>query len=143
MAKLFEDHKAKPGDKALVMLHTVPFEGSVGLVNLLTATRLLRKGFATSIVLYGPGVLIASNTRGFPAVGQEAFPGNLAMDNQVKTFMKEGGKVYACRFAMGALYGKREDDLLEGVQGAHPLDILDILIEHWRAGALVLSTWTV
>ena len=34
--KVFEDHKAKPGDKALIMMHTIPFEGSVGLVNLLT-----------------------------------------------------------------------------------------------------------
>ena len=26
-------------------MHTVPYEGSVGLVNLLTTTRVLRKGF--------------------------------------------------------------------------------------------------
>ncbi|MGH2688487.1 MAG: MSMEG_0572/Sll0783 family nitrogen starvation response protein, partial [Actinomycetota bacterium] len=73
--KLFEDIKANPGEQAYVFIHTVPYEGSVALVNLLTATRLRRKGFDVNIVLYGPGVLLASGTRGFPAVGQEAFPG--------------------------------------------------------------------
>ncbi|MDQ6920823.1 MAG: hypothetical protein M3170_04415, partial [Candidatus Dormibacteraeota bacterium] len=43
--KLFEDIKANPGERAYVFMHTVPYEGSVGLVNLLTATRLRRKGF--------------------------------------------------------------------------------------------------
>ena len=51
--KKFEDVKAKPGEKALVTFHTVAFEGSIGLVNLLQATRLKRKGFETSILLYG------------------------------------------------------------------------------------------
>jgi len=140
--KVFPDHKAKPGEKALVMMHTVPYEGSVGLVNLLTTTRILRKGFDTSLVLYGPGVLMASATRGWPKVGAEAFPGHLAMDNQIRKYMSEGGKVYACRFAMGALYGKREDDLMEGVKAFNPLDVLDSLIDHWRSGALILNTWT-
>jgi uncharacterized repeat protein (TIGR04044 family) len=56
--KVFEDVKAKPGEKALVTFHTVAFEGSIGLVNLLQATRLLRKGFETSVLLYGPGVTL-------------------------------------------------------------------------------------
>ncbi len=43
--KVFEDVKAEPGQKALVTFHTVAFEGSIGLVNLLQATRLQRKGF--------------------------------------------------------------------------------------------------
>jgi len=141
--KVFPDYKAKPGEKALVMLHTVPFEGSVGLVNLLTATRLVRKGFDTSIVLYGPGALIAASTRGFPNVGDEAFPGNQAMNNQIKTLLKEGAKIYVCRFALAALYGHREEDIIEGVRPINPLDVADILIEHWRAGALIISTWTV
>jgi hypothetical protein len=34
--KLFEDIKANPGEKAFVFIHTVPYEGSVALVNLLT-----------------------------------------------------------------------------------------------------------
>jgi len=49
--KVFEDVKAKPGEKALVTFHTVAFEGSIGFVNLLQATRLKRKGFDTSILL--------------------------------------------------------------------------------------------
>ena len=87
----------------------------MGLVNLLTTTRVQRKGFDTSLVLYGPGVLMASGTRGFPKVGDEAFPGHMAINNQIRTFLDEGGTVYACRFACGALYGFPEDFLMEGV----------------------------
>jgi len=141
--KLFEDIKANPGEKAYVFIHTVPYEGSVALVNLLTATRLRRKGFDVHIVLYGPGVLLASGTRGFPAVGQEAFPGHLAINNQIKTLIKEGANIYACRFAMGALYGYREDDLIEGVKPFHPLDVLDSALTAWREGAFQINTWTV
>jgi uncharacterized repeat protein (TIGR04044 family) len=141
--KLFEDIKANPGEKAYVFLHTVPYEGSVGLVNLLTATRLRRKGFDVNVVLYGPGVLMASGTRGYPAVGQEAFPGHLAINNQIKTLLKEGANVYACRFAMGALYGFREDDLIPGVTPFSPLDVLDSALAAWRQGAFQINTWTV
>jgi len=141
--KIYEDVQAKPGEKALICMHTVPFEGSVGLINMLTATRLVRKGYDVTFLLYGPGVLMGSATRGFPKVGDEGFAGNLALNNQLKTIMKEGGKVVACRFAMSALYGMRETDLIEGIQGIHPLDILDCILEHQRAGALILSTWTV
>jgi len=141
--KVFEDYKAKPGEKALILMHTVPFEGSVGLINMLTATRLVRKGYDVTLLLYGPGVLMATATRGFPKVGDEGFAGNLAFNKQLTTIMKEGGKVVACRFAMAALYGMRETDLLEGVQPIHPLDVLDCLISHHRAGALVINTWTV
>lgn len=141
--KIFEDIKANPGEKAFVFMHTVPYEGSVGLVNLLTATRLIRKGFDVSIILYGPGVLMASGTRGYPGVGDEAFPGHLAINNQLKTIVKEGGTVYACRFAMGALYGFREDDLIPGVRAFNPLDVLDAALTAWRAGAFQLNTWTV
>ena len=48
--------KAEPGEKALLTFHTVAFEGSIGLVNLLQASRLINKGFETSILLYNPGV---------------------------------------------------------------------------------------
>lgn len=54
--KVFEDVKAQPGEKALVTFHTVAFEGSIGLVNVLQAKRLLRKGFETKILLYGTTV---------------------------------------------------------------------------------------
>ena len=49
--KVFEDIQAEPGEKAYILMHTVPFEGSVGLVNMLTATRINRKGFDTHLVL--------------------------------------------------------------------------------------------
>jgi uncharacterized repeat protein (TIGR04044 family) len=140
--KIFPDHQAEDGDKAYVFMHTVPFEGSVGLVNMLTATRLQRKGFDLTFVLYGPGVLMASAARGFPAVGQEGFPGNLGFNRQLQTLMDEGATVYACRFAMGALYGMREDDIMPGVQPFSPLDVLDATIQAWRDRALVITTWT-
>jgi uncharacterized repeat protein (TIGR04044 family) len=141
--KVFEDVKAKPGEKAITFMHTVPYEGSVGLVNLLTTTRVQRKGFDTTLVLYGPGVLMASGTRGFPKVGDEAFPGHLAINNQIRTFLDEGGTVHACRFACGALYGLPEDMLMEGVRPFHPLDVLDAALTAWREGAFQLNTWTV
>jgi uncharacterized repeat protein (TIGR04044 family) len=140
--KVFPDYQAEAGQRALVMMHTVPFEGSVGLVNMLTTTRIVRKGFDTSFVLYGPGVLMAAEGRGFPKVGDEAFPGNLAFNKQIQVIKDEGGKIYACRFAMAALYGMRETDLMPAVKPFSPLDVLDILIDHWRDGALVIATWT-
>ena len=141
--KIFEDIQANPGEKAFVFIHSVPFEGSVSLVNLLTSTRLIRKGFDVSIVLYGPGVLLASRHRGYPTIGTEGFPGNLAGNRQIETILKEGGKVYACRFAMGALYGFREEDLIDGVKPFNPRDVLDSALTAWRAGAFQLNTWTV
>ena len=72
--KVFEDVKAKPGEKALITFHTVAFEGSIGLVNILQALRLQRKGFKTTVLLYGPGVTLGVQ-RGFPKLGDEPFPG--------------------------------------------------------------------
>src|SRR5215469_2553646 len=63
--KVFEDIKAEPGDSAFTFMHTVSYEGSVGLVNLLKTTRFCWNGFDTSLVLCGPGVLMASGTRVF------------------------------------------------------------------------------
>ncbi len=141
--KVFEDIQAEPGQQAFVFLHTVPYEGSVGLVNLLTCERLINKGFKVTVVLYGPAVLMASGTRGFPRVGDEAFPGHLAVNNQLKTLVNKGANVYACRFAMGALYGFREDDLIPGVQGFHYRDVLDAALTAWKSGSFQLNTWTV
>ena len=115
--KVFEDVKAEPGEKALVTFHTVAFEGSIGFVNLLQATRLQRKGFETSVLLYGPGVTLGVQ-RGFPTLGDEAFPGHQNFNNQITKFMAEGGKVYACRFALQALYGHGEGVADRG----HPAD---------------------
>jgi uncharacterized repeat protein (TIGR04044 family) len=139
--KVFEDVKAKPGEKALVTFHTVAFEGSIGLVNLLQATRLLRKGFDTSVLLYGPGVTLGVQ-RGFPKIGDEAFPGHMAINGQLIKFMKEGGKVFACRFALQALYGHGEPALIEGIKPINPLDVMDLMLLHHRDDSFVLHTWT-
>jgi uncharacterized repeat protein (TIGR04044 family) len=140
--KVFPDHQANPGEKAYIFMHTVPFEGSVGLVNMLTCTRINRKGFETHLVLYGPGSLMASATRGFPNVGDEAFPGHLGYNKQLQTFMDEGGHVYACRFSAAALYGMREIDMMEGVKPINPRDVLDAAISAYREGAITFNTWT-
>jgi uncharacterized repeat protein (TIGR04044 family) len=141
--KVFPDYKAEPGEKAYIFIHSVPYEGSVALVNLLTSTRLVRKGFDVTIILYGPGVLLASGSRGYPGVGMEAFPGHLAVNNQIKTLLKEGATIYACRFAMGALYGFPEDFLIPGVKPFNPLDVADAAIQAWREKAFQINTWTV
>ena len=141
--KLFPDIQAEPGQESWTFMHTVPYEGSVGLVNLLTTTRLVRKGFKVHLVLYGPGVLMASGTRGYPTVGAEAFPGHMAINRQLKTLLDEGATIYACRFAMGALYGMREDDLIPGVTPFNPLDVLDGALTAWQNKAFQLNTWTV
>ncbi len=140
--KVFEDVKAEPGQKALVTFHTVAFEGSIGFVNMLQATRLQRKGFETSILLYGPGVTLGVQ-RGFPKLGDEAFPGHLNFNRQLVKFMSEGGKVYACRFALQALYGHGEPALIEGIRPINPLDVLDLKLLHVRDNAVIIDTWTV
>ena len=139
--KVFEDVKAQPGEKALVTFHTVAFEGSIGFVNLLQATRLKRKGFETSILLYGPGVTLGVQ-RGFPRLGDEAFPGNQNFNKQIVKFMEEGGKVYVCRFALQALYGHGEGSLIPGIRPIAPQDVLDLILIHRRDGAFILDTWT-
>ena len=140
--KVFEDVQAKPGEKALVTFHTVAFEGSIGFVNMLQATRLQRKGYETSMLLYGPGVTLGLQ-RGFPTIGDEAFPGHQNFNNQLKKFMSEGGKVYACRFALQALYGHGEPSLIEGIRPINPLDVLDLKLLHIRDNAVIVDTWTV
>jgi uncharacterized repeat protein (TIGR04044 family) len=140
--KVFEDVKADAGEKALVTFHTVAFEGSIGFVNLLQATRLLRKGFETAVLLYGPGVTLGVK-RGFPTLGDEAFPGHQNMNKQLEKFMSEGGKVYACRFALQALYGHGEGSLIEGIRPISPLDVLDLILLHRKSNAFILDTWTV
>lgn len=139
--KVFEDVKAEEGGKALVTFHTVAFEGSIGLVNMLSAIRLQRKGFETSILLYGPGVTLGLQ-RGFPKLGDEAFPGHQNFAAQLKRFMDEGGKIYACRFALQALYGHGEGSLLPGITPIAPQDVLDCVLLHRRDNAFILDTWT-
>jgi hypothetical protein len=62
--------------------------------------------------------------------------------NQIKGFLEEGGKVYACRFALQALYGHGEPALIPGITPISPLDVLDLMLIHRRAGAVILDTWT-
>ncbi|SDZ60780.1 MSMEG_0572 family protein [Jannaschia faecimaris] len=139
--KVFEDVKAEPGQKALVTFHTVAFEGSIGLVNMLNAIRLARKGFETSILLYGPGVTLGLQ-RGFPTLGDAAFPGHQNFADNLKKFMAEGSKIYACRFALQALYGHGEASLLPGIIPIAPQDVLDLKLLHVRDNAVIVDTWT-
>jgi uncharacterized repeat protein (TIGR04044 family) len=139
--KVFEDVQAQPGEKALVTFHTVAFEGSIGFVNLLQATRLKRKGFETTILLYGPGVTLGVQ-RGFPRLGDEAFPGHQNFNKQITKFIEEGGKVYCCRFALQALYGHGEGSLIPGIIPIAPQDVLDLVLLHRRDNAFILDTWT-
>ncbi len=140
--KVFEDVQAQPGQKALVTFHTIAFEGSISIVNTLSATRLQRKGFETSILLYGPGVTMGFQ-RGFPTLGDEAFPGHLFVNKRLKQFMDEGGKVYGCRFSTQALYGQTEKAFMEGITPINPLDVLDIILLHKRDNAVIIDSWTV
>jgi uncharacterized repeat protein (TIGR04044 family) len=140
--KVFPDVKADPGEKALVTFHTVAFEGSIGIVNTLVATRLLRKGYETSILLYGPGVTLGFQ-RGFPTLGDEAFPGHLFVNQRLTKFMEEGGKIYSCRFSTQALYGQTEKAFIPGIIPINPLDVLDCILMHKKAGATIIDTWTV
>ncbi len=139
--KVFPDVQADPGEKALVTFHTVAFEGSIGLVNLLQVSRLIAKGFETSVLLYGPGVTLGVQ-RGFPKIGDEAFPGHMAMNNRLVKIIADGGKVYACRFALQALYGHGEPSLIPGITPINPLDVMDIVLMHRKDGAFILDTWT-
>jgi uncharacterized repeat protein (TIGR04044 family) len=112
--KVFEDVKAQPGEKALVTFHTVAFEGSIGFVNLLQATRLKRKGFETSILLYGPGVTLGVQ-RGFPTLGDEASPATRTSTSRSSSSWKRAARS-TCRFALQALYGHGEPSLIPGIR---------------------------
>ena len=62
------------------------------------------------------------------------------MNNQLIKFKKEGGKAYACRFALQALYGQTE--LLDRtICPINPLDVLDLILLH-RKDAFMINTLT-
>ncbi len=69
-------------------------------------------------------------------------PGEQNINDSLATFIAEGGTVFCCRFGL-ALHGGREEDLIEGVIPAHPLDVQDALIYYARKGAIVNSTYMV
>lgn len=138
--KVFPDYQAEEGESYFTMVHGIAHESSVSFVAILQATRALRKGFQSAIYFYGPGSLNALATRGFPTTGNAAFPGELNINDQLKTFIAEGGTVYACRFGL-SLHGAREEDLIEGVIPTHPLDVQDAVIHYARKGAIINSTY--
>ena len=138
--KVFPDYQAEPGETYLGMVHGIAHESSVSFVAILQATRALRKGFESAIYFYGPGSLNCLATRGFPTTGNSAFPGEHNINDSLKTFISEGGKVYCCRFGL-SLHGAREEDLIEGVIPTHPLDVQDALIHYARKGAIINSTY--
>ncbi|HET9073853.1 MAG TPA: MSMEG_0572/Sll0783 family nitrogen starvation response protein [Solirubrobacteraceae bacterium] len=138
--KVFPDYSANPGDTYLGMVHGIVHESSVSFVAVLLGLRAIRKGFDSSLYFFGIGALNCLATRGFPTVGHELFPGMRNENGQLTTFMEEGGKVYACRLGL-SLHGAREQDLMEGVIPAHPLDMQDAMIEFARKGAIINTTW--
>jgi len=138
--KVFPDYQAENGESYFTLVHGIAHESSVSFVAILQATRALRKGFEAAIYFYGPGSLNCLATRGFPTTGNAAFPGELNINDQLKTFISEGGKVYCCRFGL-SLHGAREEDLIEGVIPTHPLDVQDALIHYSRKGAIINSTY--
>jgi uncharacterized repeat protein (TIGR04044 family) len=138
--KIFPDYQAGEGETYFTLVHGIAHESSVSFVAILQATRAQRKGFESAIYFYGPGSLNCLATRGFPTTGTSAFPGEHNINDQLKTFMGEGGKVYCCRFGL-SLHGLREEDLIEGVIPAHPLDVQDALIHYARKGAIINSTY--
>ncbi|WP_447643679.1 MSMEG_0572/Sll0783 family nitrogen starvation response protein [Nocardioides zeae] len=138
--KIFPDYQASEGQSYLTLVHGVPHESSVSFVAVLQATRALRKGFESALYFYGPGALACVDTRGFPTTGDVAFPGNQNMNDSIATFVKEGGTVFCCRFGL-ALHGSREEDLIEGVIPAHPLDVQDAVIHYANKGAIINSVY--
>lgn len=140
--KLYPDHKAREGEKALFLIHSVPYEGSVAGINMLTAIRTKSKGYQTTVLFYGPASGIPVY-RGWPTVGEDGYGAGIQLyPNLVNRMLGEGIDVLACRFSAAALLGQNEANFIEGVRPIHPTDILDIVIEHHRAGAMMFSTWT-
>ena len=138
--KVFPDYQAETGESYFTLVHGIAHESSVSFVAILQATRAMRKGFESAIYFYGPGSLNCLATRGFPTTGSAAFPGELNINDSLATFIKEGGKVYCCRFGL-SLHGAREEDLIEGVIPTHPLDVQDALIHYARKGSIINSTY--
>lgn len=138
--KVFPDYKAENGQSYFTLVHGIAHESSVTLTAILQATRALRKGFESTLYFYGPAAINCLATRGYPKTGDSGFPGEQNINEAVATFLKEGGTVFCCRWGLG-LHGGREEDLIEGVIPAHPLDAQDALIYYARKGAIINSTY--
>ncbi|BBX63810.1 GTP cyclohydrolase II [Mycobacterium saskatchewanense] len=140
--KIFPDYQAGDGECYFTLIHGVAHESSVTFTAVLQATRALRKGFESAVYFYGPGAINCLATRGFPKIGDSGFPGQQNVNEALTTFIAEGGTVFCCRWGLG-LHGGREEDLIEGVIPAHPLDVQDALIYYTRKGAVINSTYMV
>ena len=138
--KVFPDIQAEPGQSYFTLVHGIAHESSVSFVAVLQATRALRKGFESAMYFYGPGALNCLDSRGFPTTGDSAFPGEQNINDTLKRYIEEGGKVYACRFGL-SLHGAREEDLIDGVIPTHPQDVQDALIHYANKGAIINSTY--
>ena len=122
-----------------MFIHSVPFEGSVSLVNLLTSTRLVHKGFDVSRSSCGPACYWRPGTAA-TRPSSTSLPGNLAGNRQIETLLKEGATVYACRFAIEhAVRLPRGGPGPNSVKAFSPLDVLDSALTAWR-GAFQLDT---
>ena len=125
-------------------MHTVPYEGSVGPGEPAHHHARPAQGLQDA-----PGPLRARRADGLrhaAASRRSATRRSRATwrsTTRSRTFLDEGGTVYACRFASGALYGFPENLLMEGVKPFHPLDVLDSALTAWREKAFQLNTWTV
>jgi uncharacterized repeat protein (TIGR04044 family) len=137
--KVFPDYQAEQGEVYFTLVHDVAHESSVSFVAIMQATRALRKGFESALYFYGPGALNCLAAPSFPSTSASAFPDEHTVNNQLKTFLAEGGKAYCCRFGL-SLHGAREEDLVAGVIPTHPLDVQDALIHYARKGAIINST---
>ena len=80
--------------------------------------------------------------RGIHALAERATREYERAREKITKFINEGGKVYACRFALQALYGHGEPSLIEGIKPISPLDVLDLVLIHRRDSAFILDTWT-
>ncbi len=137
--KVFPDYQAEDGETYFTLVHGIAHESSVSFVAILQATR-AAEGLRVRDLLLRPGLAQLPGHRGFPTTGSSAFPGEHNINNSLKTFMQEGGKVFCCRFGL-SLHGAREEDLIEGVIPTHPLDVQDALIHYARKGAIINSTY--
>ena len=141
--KVFEDIQAEPGEKAYTFMHTVPYEGSVGLVNLLTTTRAAPEG-----VRHQPGPVRARGADGLrharlPKGRGRGVPRSHGDQQPAEDAAQRGRAHLRVPVRRGALYGFPEDMLLDGVKPFHPLDVLDSALTAWRQKAFQLNTWTV
>lgn len=100
--KVFEDVKAQPGEKSIGTFHTVAFEGSsIGLVNVLQAKRLLRKGFETkNSFIWSRRSTGRTTWFSFQPWGLKYLLDTLAVNNQLKAFMAEGGEAPCSPFCI-------------------------------------------